>query len=138
MRIVSEDTLAILTIIGEAATEPYNGKVGVAEAIRNRTSEHYSSKGSVADTVLRPVQFDCWDTYAPNRIGMALADDTDANVQECVAAWEQAKAGSNLANGAVLYYAPLVVHKPPSWVPFCIQVAALGTQLFFVPKPKAG
>lgn len=44
--LVPDDTWAILTIIGEAAGEPYVGQLAVAEVIRNRMRQRYASDGT--------------------------------------------------------------------------------------------
>lgn len=134
-RILSDDVLAIVTIAQEALGEPYEGKLAVAEVIRNRMQKRYSSDGSVAGTVLRAWQFSGWNTDSVGRIKMAKIDSDHAVVAECVRAWEEAKAGSNLVNGALLYYAPAIV-KTPKWAraEFATQVAEVGGHVFFTPK----
>ena len=50
--------LMALTVLGEAEGEPYAGKLAVAHVIVNRMKKHFTG---VADTVLAPWQFSCWD-----------------------------------------------------------------------------
>jgi len=134
-RILSEDVLAIVTIAQEALGEPYEGKVAVAEVIRNRMQTKYSSDGSVAGTVLRAFQFSGWNTDSVGRIKMAKIDSDQTVVADCVRAWEEAKAGSNRVKGAVLYYAPALV-QTPKWAraEVATQVAEVGGHVFFTPK----
>lgn len=142
MRLVSEDALAIVTIMQEAAGEPYVGKVAVAEVILNRMKHKYSSDGTVSGTVLRPKQFSGWNTGDPGRIRNIRADDTDAVVQECIRAWEEAKHGSDTVKGAVLYYNPdpRLVPVTPDWAKShsSVQVAEVGHHVFFVPRVMRG
>lgn len=134
-RILSDDALAIITIAQEAIGESYEGKLAVAEVIRNRMRHKYSSDGTVAGTVLRPWQFSGWNTDSVGRVRMAKIDGDDKVVDDCVRAWRSAKEGSNTVNGAVLYYAPAIV-KMPKWArpEYAIQVAEIGGHVFFVPK----
>lgn len=133
MRLITDRAWGIATLIGEARGEPYLGKLGVAEVLRNRTLRHYSSKGSVASTVLMANQFSCWNTDDPNRLVMALIDDTDPSVSACAKAWDEAAAGSNTVLGAVHYLNPRTVPRIPSWVAACREVAIIGAHHFYVP-----
>ena len=57
--------LLALTVLGEARNQPYQGQVAVAQVVRNRMDE----KGfSVADVVLHPWQFSCWNPEDPNKL----------------------------------------------------------------------
>lgn len=139
MRLISEDVLAVVTIMQEAAGEPYEGKLAVAEVIRNRMQAKYASDGTVSGTVLRPKQFSGWNTNDPGRIRNIRSDTESQVVQECLRAWEEAKAGSNTVHGAVLYYNPdpRLVPETPDWAKphTATQVAKIGPHVFFVPKP---
>jgi spore germination cell wall hydrolase CwlJ-like protein len=56
--------LLALTVLGEARNQPYQGKVAVAQVVRNRMD----AKGhTVAEVVLWPWQFSCWNAEDPNR-----------------------------------------------------------------------
>ena len=59
------EILGALTVLGEARGETQAGKLAVAHVIRNRMAK---SGRSVADTVLAPWQFSCWNTGDPNRL----------------------------------------------------------------------
>ena len=144
-----EDFFAIATIAQEAIGESYEGKVAVAEVIRNRAKQKYSSDGTIIGTVLRAWQFSGWN---PERLengklkpldvraylARAYKQVTQANtalIDDCIKAWEMAKQGSNTINGAVLYYAPAVVGTP-NWArpEHAVQVAEVGGHTFFTPK----
>ena len=56
--------LLALTVLGEARNQPYQGKCAVAQVVKNRMD----LKGkSVADTVLAPWQFSCFNPADPNK-----------------------------------------------------------------------
>ena len=132
MRLISDTALAIATIYGEARGEEYRGKLAVAEVIRNRTKEKYASDGTIAGTVLRRLQFSCWNDGDPNRIVIAKLDDSDPAVQDCMTAWHDANLnGTNVAKGALLYYAPALVS--PGWAKASMEVARIGHHVFMVP-----
>lgn len=117
MRVLPDEALAAITIRMEAEGEPYTAKVGVAEAILRRMRTHYFSDGTVGGTVLRRSQFSAWcmNTSADvtNRTRCLLSDDTDPIYHDCLRAWDAAKAGSENAPGAVLFYATTI--SPPEW-----------------------
>jgi len=111
MRLIPDETLAIVTIYQEAAGEPYEGKVAVAEVIRNRLRAKYMSDGTVSGTVLRAYQFSGWNTDAGKvRITSVRVDADDPLVLQCRAAWAEAMVnGSDRVKGAKLYLNPVVV-----------------------------
>lgn len=140
MRLISEEALAVVTIMQEAAGESYEGKLAVAEVIRNRMLRKYASDGTVAGTVLRPLQFSGWNAKDPGRIRSIRADSDDSVVKECILAWNEARAGSNTVHQAVLYYNPSIIPDTPEWaMPDSAQeVAVVGKHHFFVPKLRPG
>lgn len=144
MRLITEESLAVITILQEAAGEPYAGKVAVAEVIRNRMLKKYASNGTVSDTVLRPKQFSGWNTGDPGRIRNIQADSESQVVRDCIRAWNEALAGSNTVNGAVLYYSPSALKElgwpTPDWAlpDSAVEVAVVGKHHFFIPKPRPG
>lgn len=137
MRLIAEDTFAIITIYQEAQGEPYAGKVAVAEVIRNRMRRHYASDGTISGTVLRPLQFSGWNATDPGRIRSVRIDDADYLVHDCQRAWAEALAGSETVQGAVLYYNPLVIHARPDWASpeHAVEVCRVGAHVFFLPIP---
>ena len=130
-RLVSDEAWATLTVWMEARGEPQEGRVAVAEVIRNRTQRKYQSDGTVASTCLRPLQFSSWNTLDPNRIRAAQIDDADAVVALCRAAWQTAEAGSQTVPAAVLYYNPEGVSHEPPWVAQCHLVKVIGRHHFY-------
>jgi len=59
------DVLLTLTVLGEARGEPTEGKEAVAHVVVNRTRRHGKS---VAEVVLAPWQFSCWNAEDPNKL----------------------------------------------------------------------
>ena len=60
-----DDVLGALTVLGEARGESFLGQCAIAHVILNRMKRHAAS---VADTVLAPWQFSCWNHADPNRL----------------------------------------------------------------------
>jgi len=79
--------LLALTVLGEARNQPYQGKVAVAQVVRNRME---LKAQSVADTVLAPWQFDCWDAGDPNRLFLEQVIATQAGNVKPEGLWEEA------------------------------------------------
>lgn len=146
MRLISDDALAVVTIFQEAAGEPWDGKVAVAEVIRNRMKDKYMSDGTVSGTVLRAYQFSGWNTEAGTvRLKSLRIDADDPVVLDCRKAWSAAQQQSNLAKGAVLYLNPQAVltrtGRLPAWAatphdPLTLDatrvVATIGRHVFLV------
>jgi len=127
--LVQPDALAIITIWQEARGESYEGKLGVAEVIRNRMNRNYTSDGTVAGTVLRPWQFSGFNTDDPNRVKSFKIDDSDPVVIDCIRAWHESK-NTNRTNGAVLYCNLKIIDRP-SWAIARNKVAEIGHHTFF-------
>lgn len=134
VRLVSDDVWAALTIMQEAADQPYAGKLAVAEEIRNRTKFHIFSAGSVPSTVLWPYQYSGWNTKDPNRIRVSILDDTNPIVRDCIHAWAQAMQGSQTVPGVTHHYNPKIVTTPPDWVQEMDLVAEIGDHRFYKRK----
>jgi spore germination cell wall hydrolase CwlJ-like protein len=85
--------LLALTVLGEARNQSYQGKVAVAQVVKNRME---AKAMSVADTVLAPWQFSCWNPEDPNKLYLTEVIIKQAgNVleglwEECVQAAESA------------------------------------------------
>jgi cell wall hydrolase len=59
--------LLALTVLGEAEGETDEGKSAVAHVVKNRMRRKPTKYGTVADTVLAPWQFSCWNDSEPRR-----------------------------------------------------------------------
>jgi hypothetical protein len=88
--------LLALTILGEAENQPYAGKVAVGKTVVTRAHVH---QRTVADIVLTPWQYDCWEKRAaPQRVAFLeqVIAQAAENVQppglweECLQAAESA------------------------------------------------
>lgn len=104
--------LAVATIIGEAEGEKYEGKVAVGKIIRNRTVMGYNSAGNLADTVLRPLQFSCWNATDKRRDNICNTPMSSELCQEAYRAWIESEKSTILPEDAVLYHATYV---KPAW-----------------------
>lgn len=129
--------LAAATIRMEADAEPYLGKLAVATVIRERMRLKYSSDGTVAGTVLRPLQFSGWNTADPNRIRVCQAMMEDPATQEALRAWkESATVPPDFLHGAVLYHATPVILAHlglavPRWAHMASFIQQIGNHLFY-------
>ena len=132
MRLIPDDVLGIVTVFQEAEGEPYEGKVAVAEVILNRTRKKYMSDGTVAGTVLRRLQFSGMNSDSANRIRSFKIDSDNHIVQDCIRAWSEAKAGSELAGGSLHYYNPRLAS--PSWAINAPVLARIGNHVFVETK----
>ena len=133
MRLVSDETWAAMTIWQEAQGESYEGKLAVAEVIRNRTRARHMSDGTVPGTCLWPVQFSGWNAIDPTpkyreRIEGAKLDDSDPIVKDCIRAWKEAMAGSDTVKGAMYYFNPHIVK--PAWAREATVLATVGNHVF--------
>ena len=130
MRLISEDALAVANIWAEARGEPFEGKCAVGEVVRERMRRKYMSDGTVSGTIFRAFQFSWTNPTDPNRVHALSIDDDDPVVQECARAWKESET-SHYARGAVLYYAPAGVPKPPPWATPEKLAVVLGAHQFF-------
>lgn len=84
----------------EARGEPYEGKVAVAEVILERWRDR-RWPGTIADVVLQPYQFSCYNPKDPN-VALRPKRESRAFV-ECCAAAAEALNGSDRTEGANHY-----------------------------------
>jgi len=88
--------LLALTVLGEARNQPYQGKVAVAQVVRNRMDE----KGlSVADVVLHPWQFSCWNSEDPNKLFLIETVAKQAGNVQPPGLWEECLQAAESALG---------------------------------------
>lgn len=131
MRLIPDDAIAVATIWAEARGEPVEGMIAVGEVILERMRRKFMSNGTLVGTVFRPYQWSCWNTTDPNRIKALQIDDTTTSVTAAKEAWEKAKAGSRIAEGAVFYLNESIVHPLPSWAKASNRVATIGRHTFY-------
>lgn len=130
MRLIDPVGIAVATIWQEARGESHEGRVAVAEVIRNRMTHGFHSDGSVVGTCLAPYQFSGWNTKDPNRIPSLKLDDANLLVADCLLAWQEAMGGSNWAKDADSYFNPAIVVPPPDWYDPKLVVATIGDHVF--------
>ena len=88
--------LLALTVLGEARNQPYQGKVAVAQVVRNRMD----AKGlSVAEVVLKPQWFSCWNSSDPNRLFLDQVVATQAGNVKPEGLWEEVLQAAESALG---------------------------------------
>jgi N-acetylmuramoyl-L-alanine amidase len=119
------------TLAGEASSEPFDGKIAVAWAIRNRVMMDLWRDGKKdwwgegwAGVIGTRWQFTCWEDHNKTRIEKLTLGD--ASYQECMLAALCVVKGlipDNVA-GSTHYFNPRAVKKPPPWsigrTPVCI------------------
>jgi N-acetylmuramoyl-L-alanine amidase len=132
MRLIPDHVMGVITVLQEAEGEPYEGKVAVAEVILRRTKRKYFSDGTVTGTVLRRLQFSAMNEDAANRIRSFKADTEDSIVRECIRAWAEAEAGSNLVPNCCHYFNAKLCF--PIWAEGAKVVARIGDHTFVIPK----
>jgi len=130
VRVIPDDVHGAMAVWAEARGEPYEGKIAVANTIRERMRLKYASDGSVVGTVWRPAQFSWTLSTDPNRDRTLKVDDEDPSWQESVRAWAESAVRQVVPAGTVLYHA---VGTFPYWakaksVKFVKQV---GRHLFY-------
>ena len=133
MRLFSDDNLAVANIWAEARGEIFDGKVAVAEVMRNRMKRHYASDGTVASTVFWAWQFSGFNTDNHWRARIFELDNVDAVVRECYDAWIKSEA-TDLTHGAVLYCNIELLrrsNKIPRWAKDENKTATIGQHTFF-------
>lgn len=128
MRLVSDQAWAVMTVWGEASSEDHDGRVAVCETIRNRMKLRLRSDGTVAGTVLSPLQYSFWNaTASRRRIAAANLDTSDPLPADCVAAWVESET-SNLTNGATHYVNTALAQ--PSWLANAYDLVVIGRHTF--------
>jgi N-acetylmuramoyl-L-alanine amidase len=122
--------IAARTVWMEARGEGEAGLRAVAAVIINRTKRKWRGAQTMAEVCLQPLQFSCWNTSDPNRVRMARLKATDPLLLSCLAYVQDAAAGLDPTNGAVLYCAKAVA---PSvyWVKSATQVSEVGRHVFY-------
>lgn len=136
MRLIHDDIWVALTIWQEARGESQDGKIAVGEVIWNRMREHYNGNGTALGTIFAPYQFSGWNTRDRNRVRCASLEDDDPVFLDCREAWKDAKRGTRLTKGALLYYNPNLVVSTPEWVDNCDPTVVIGKHHFYRPKKK--
>jgi N-acetylmuramoyl-L-alanine amidase len=132
VRLLSEQSIVLMTLWAEVRGEPLEGMLAVAEVIRRRTRDHYNSDGTLTDTCTRDRQFSCWNNTDRQRPRMFRLSDQDSVVIKLREVWENSE-WTDYSNGAVLYHA-IGMENYPDWVTRCREVARLGGHVFYVER----
>lgn len=131
--IVEDWQWVVMTIIQEAAGEPFQGKVMVAEVIRDRAENRFNCDGTIISAVLSPYQFSGWNSEDKNRIRVAKLDLADDVVQDAIRAYNMAfKGRTSYARGANLYHADYM-SPYPEWTthPNVQRLTQFGHHIFY-------
>lgn len=131
-RLIEPEAVVTATIWLEARGEPQEGRIAVAEVIRNRTAAKFFSDGTPEGTCLRPWQFSAWNTETQGRGRAMQLDSSDPIVAQCLAAWLAAQSGSNIAQGALLYHST-TMNPYPKWSDTSRFLVEIGLHRFYVP-----
>jgi len=90
------------------------------------------SDGTVSGTVLRYKQFSGWNDNSTNRTRSLKIDTDDQTVSDCVRAWTEAKAGTNIVPDCLHYLNPKLCD--PAWVIGATVVKTIGNHKFVILK----
>lgn len=112
--LVPGEIWGVMTVAQESLSEPYEGKVAVAEEILLRTKTKFYSSGTIQSTVLWPYQYSGWNTKDGARIYISELDLTHPKIIECYKAFSEAMNGSNRSLGATHHFAK-TLNPWPSW-----------------------
>lgn len=141
MRVISDDTLGILTVWTEAEGEPYEGKLAVAEVIRRRTRTRYMSDGTIAGTVALRYQFSALnDDKGDNaRLIASLKIDTASPaVSDCIKAWLATAEVTykEVVPDAVVFFNPATATTRPRCAVGANFVKSIGHHAFYRDPPQ--
>ena len=131
--LVHPDIWAILTILQESRNQTFDGMLGVAEVIRNRTKSKFYSDGSIISTILMPKQFSGWNTNDPNRIICGKLKTDNEHVILATKAWKIANENNtDLTSGAFFYHAKTMkVYPEWSKSPKIARTTIIGDHIFY-------
>jgi len=124
------------TVLGEAAGEPYEGKLAVADVILNRVRDA-RWPDSPEDVCLQHLQFSCWNVGSPTLPKMFNPKQfvTEGVWSDCLraameATW-QPQQSDTLVHGANHYLNPRALSKLPKWASDDKIVAQIGRHVFY-------
>jgi len=121
-----------LTIFGESAGEPFEGKQAVASVVWNRAGGDVAKLESV---IKAPKQFSCWNNGARPRV----PNDYASRVawRDCKTLAEAMVAGRFTPWVTATHYHAASMTKPPYWAKDMRLVAIIGGHKFYIEKGKA-
>lgn len=119
------------TVFGEAAGEPWLGRVAVAHVVMNRfRSKKWFAGVSIAETCRKPMQFSCWNEGDP--VHEKMLHTLGTSLAPCMAAVMDVLSGTEKdpTGGATHYYADSI--KAPAWAQGKVPSAVIGHHKFFI------
>jgi len=126
--------IAAATAKMEAENQGPLGIRAVMHTFFNRLQFAPKYGSTIADICLRPWQYSCWNTADPNRHRLAIANDDDPILADCLTAYDEVAGGSDdPTQGATHYIADGIT--PPQWVTEAKQTVKIGTQTFYKDVP---
>lgn len=118
----------------EASGEGSDGMLAVAFVLLNR--QKLGRWGdNLAQVVLAPDQFSCWNTGDPNRKRMAAMKNDDPVIQAASLALAKALAGAEDPTGGATYYYSVSMPLRPSWAATGQYVTQIGKHRFYKDVP---
>lgn len=131
INLVPEWTWAVMTILQEARSQTFDGMLGVAEVIRDRTRLKFYSDGTVISTVLFPYQFSGWNTKDQNRIICGKLELDNPKVQLAIKAWKLAIKNNTESVGGALFYHSKHMNPFPIWVNGVVKTTVIEDHIFY-------
>jgi hypothetical protein len=129
--------LVIRTVLGEAANEPDEGMAAVAAVIRNRVQSGRFG-GSVPEVVLKPKQFEPWNTPEGRSRMQGYAPDSEPYSRAARAVDSVFAQGSDPTSGATHFYSPTAQaalgREPPKWAQG--EPQNIGRHAFYAPEGR--
>jgi hypothetical protein len=129
--------LVIRTVLGEAANEPDEGMAAVAAVIRNRVQSGRFG-GSVPEVVLKPKQFEPWNTPDGRSRMYGYAPDSEPYSRAARAVDSVFAQGSDPTSGATHFYSPTAQaalgREPPKWAQG--EPQNIGRHAFYAPEGR--
>jgi spore germination cell wall hydrolase CwlJ-like protein len=123
-----------LTLFGEARGEPIEGKIGVANVMRNRYLTHYRNANTYVDVCTAHAQFSAWteEDEVMRDAAKRLATAPDSMLKLCreIAAATIAGKLADNSNGSNHYFA-ISMPRPPDWAFGKPPLAILGHHWFY-------
>jgi hypothetical protein len=129
--------LVVRTVLGEAANEPDDGMAAVAAVIRNRVlSGRYGS--SVPEVVLKPNQFEPWNTQQGRSRMQSYAPDSEPYSRAARAVDSVFSTDADPTSGATHFYSPTAQaalgREPPKWAQG--EPQTIGRHAFYAPEGR--
>lgn len=130
-----QDVLLAMVMWGEARDQGEEGMLAVGCVVMNRVKKPCWWGDSVPTVILKPDQFDCFNTGDPNLTKILALDPAhpDPQFAVCLDLAVKLLAGTvaDPTGGATAYYAPKDCETPPSWAMPNAYLCQIGDQKFY-------